>query len=193
MDNRGASTQGRNNPTRMYLACCCRGARVLRERRHHHGAVDAIFSAFLHSVFPKTHTETTALHKTQAGAGREEAAAAGFVVFGLPRSLFGACKSPALRCLRKDHPPCVPHPAFRNNPKPLATGDIPKTSTCTRTTDARIMYSHVLPSSLLFPTPNTASTLPRKMASAAKTTTSTPGSGVFLAWAIHFYAWFLGR
>jgi hypothetical protein len=31
------------------------------------------------------------------------------------------------------------------------------------------------------------------MASAAKTTTSTPGSGVFLAWAIHFYAWFLGR
>jgi|SRR6056297_859471 len=32
-----------------------------------------------------------------------------------------------------------------------------------------------------------------EMASAAKSTTSTPGSGVFLAWAIHVYAWFLGR
>jgi hypothetical protein len=31
------------------------------------------------------------------------------------------------------------------------------------------------------------------MASTAKSTTSTPGSGVFLAWAIHVYAWFLGR
>lgn len=32
-----------------------------------------------------------------------------------------------------------------------------------------------------------------EMASTAKSTTSTPGSGVFLAWAIHVYAWFLGR
>lgn len=30
------------------------------------------------------------------------------------------------------------------------------------------------------------------MASAAKTTVSTPGSNVFLAFAIHFYAWLLG-